>query len=670
MCGIAGIANGHDRVVPLDALTRMAYALRHRGPDGYGFYCDARVGLVHLRLALVDRVNGAQPLTNEDGSIVIICNGELFNHRELRAELRALGHRFFGDSDSEVLAHGWEQWGEDLFARLAGQFACAILDRRQDTVVLARDRFGICPLFYVERPAQLVFASEAKGLFASGAVPPRAHLPGLDQVFHFWSARAPATPFADVHQLEPGCLLRWKDGELQHRRWYAWAYGDARVGSAGRMEPDDVVERLHSLLGESVAERLPPDGRFGAYLSGGLDSSIVCSLAAAASQEHVRTFSLHFSDDPSLDEAAAQHTMSTALGSRHVRVPVGAGDLAAVFPSVMQHIETPVTRTAPAAMYLLAREVRAHGLQVVLSGEGADELFLGYDLFKEAAIRRFCLRQPNSKMRPRLLDRLYPYLGEGGRGAFWRQFFLSAGEPDDPLFSHQPRIANARWARGFYSAEMTAAVERHDPLAQLRSSLPAAFGRWAHEHQAAFLELETLLSPYLLSSQGDRVGMAWAVEGRFPFLDHRLFEYASQLPARANLRGRRDKDLLRRWAAGRLPAQIVERQKQPLRAPDAPAFTHARAREYVTDLLSTRSLFDAGYFRPEAVHGLMKRCHSGSVLGVREHQAFVGIVSTQLWHHTFLRRRPELRELPLAGAQVLLGSALLQHTSTLATVST
>jgi asparagine synthase (glutamine-hydrolysing) len=629
MCGLAGVARREPRGVAATTLDRMAAALQHRGPDGCGRYAGPRVGLSHVRLSIIDVAGGAQPLGNEDGSVLVVYNGEVYNYLELRTELIAAGHRFRTRSDTEVLVHAYEQWGSGMLGRLNGQFAFAIYDRRTETVLLARDRFGVRPLFYSIAHGDLFFASEAKALFASGEVEAAPDAVGLDQVFTFWAARPPRTPFRGVHSLEPGCFAIWRDGALRHGRYYELDYPEASE------EPSEAVAALGRLLGNSVALRLRSDVPVGGYLSGGLDSSISCALAARESPFPLRTFSVTF-DDPQLDEREFQLLVARQLNSHHFVRAIGPGDVAAVFPDVVWHAESPLVRTAPAPMYLLARLTREHDIKVVLTGEGSDELFLGYDLFKETALRLFCLRQPQSRWRPRLFDRLYPYLDpRGRRGDFWRRSFLDAGSPDDPLFSHLPRFLLTSRIKDFYSGDLRATLAETDPLEELRASLPARFAAWSPLHRAAYLEMVTLLSPYLLSAQGDRMSLAHGVESRYPFLDHRVFEFAAGLPTQSKLRGLREKAILRRWARDIVPPAVQQRPKQPYRAPDIPAFFSPEPVEYVRELLDERNLAGTGWFDPQAVAGLVRRCRTGAATGFRENQALVAVVSAQLWHRQF-----------------------------------
>ncbi|HEX9310172.1 MAG TPA: asparagine synthase (glutamine-hydrolyzing), partial [Gemmatimonadaceae bacterium] len=605
-------------------------------------------GFAHVRLSIVDIAAGSQPMTNEDGQIVITYNGEIYNHPELRHELEQLGHVFRTRCDTEVLVHGYEQWGVQLLQRLNGQFAFAIYDRNNETVLIARDRFGVRPLFYSQPNGAFFFGSEIKAILASGEVNASVDPRGIDEVFTFWAARAPRTPFAGIASLEPGTYGIWKDGALWLHRYYELDYPETRD------EPTDVIERLDELMLRSVGMRLRADVPVGAYLSGGLDSSITASLAASASPHTLRSFSITF-DDPRFDESEFQREVATDIGSIHAITAIGRNSIAESFPQVLWHTETPVLRTAAVPMYHLAKLTKESGIKVVLTGEGADELFLGYDLFKEVQVRQFCLRNPGSAWRERLLDRLYPDLMAHGRGGeFWRRFFLDAGARGDPLFSHLPRFLLSARVKDFYAPEFKARLGRIDVMAELRASLPARFFGWSSLNQAAYLEMTTLLAPYLLSSQGDRMAMAHGIEGRFPFLDHKLYEFASALPTGSRLRGLREKEILRRWAARILPPRIKARTKQPYRAPDAPSFFGPHAPEWIGDHLSPDALRRVGIFSSGAVQGLLRRCNAGLVTGFRENQAVIGVLSTQLWHHQFIERAVNIAPLPVRGASVML----------------
>ena len=652
MCGIAGVIRASGKEASIEALGAMAATIRHRGPDGYGFYIDPDVGLAHVRLSIIDLAGGAQPLTNEDGSLVITYNGEVYNYVELMAELQRAGHTFKTKCDTEVLVHAWEEWGPAMFQRLNGQWSFALYDRKTHTAVIARDRYGVRPLYYAQPDGDLVFASEVKAIFASGDVAPAPDPVGLDEVFTFWSARAPRTPFAGVSQLPPGSFGIWRNGQLSVARYWSPEY------EQGAVEPADALEQLDDILNSSVNLRMRADVPVGAYLSGGLDSTVTGALAAKASPFALRSFSVTFAD-PTLDESLYQRSVAKTLKTEHAITSIGAEEIGAVFPDVIRHTETPVIRTAPAPMYLLAKLTRERGIKVVLTGEGSDEVLLGYDLFKETMVRRFCMRQPESQWRPRMFDRLYPYLNGNRGGTFWAQFFMNASTADDPLFSHMPRFKLTSRIKDFYTDEMRAQLSDTDVMQNLRDTLPPQFARWSALEKAAYLEATTLLPGYLLSSQADRVGMAHSVEGRFPFLDHRLFAFASALPGRSRLRGMKEKNILHRWAQKHLPDTLPKRTKQPYRAPDVAAFFNASTPpEYRDALLSPDALNAFGWFDPAAVNGLVKRCKAGKVTGFLENQALVGILSAQLWHHQFFAQLTAVTPLSPEGADVVLGSAI------------
>jgi len=641
MCGFAGVARREARAIAPEMLRRMAAAIVHRGPDGFGLALGSRVGLAHVRLSIIDVAGGAQPMATEDGDLVVAFNGEIFNYVELTAELKRNGHRFRSRSDTEVLLHGYAEWGDRMLEHLNGDFAFALHDRRRERVLLARDRFGVRPLFYSIANGDLLFASEVKALFASGEVEATPDLEGLDEVFTFWAARAPRTPFKGVHALEPGAFAVWDGGRLETRRYYAFRYPTVSE------EPTNAVGTLDDILRDSTSIRMRADVPVGGYLSGGLDSTITCALAAPLSPYDFRTFSVTFAD-PALDESRYQRLVATRLGSAHRVRHIDGAAIARVFPDVVRHTETPLVRTAPAPLYLLSELTREGGIKTVLTGEGSDELFLGYDLFKETKVRLFCLRRPASASRPLLFDRLYPYLGDRRGGEFWRRFFLNAGTADDPLFSHLPRFSLTARIKQFYTPDVRAALADFDALDELRSSLPPEFHDWEPLHRAAYLEITTLLSSYLLSSQGDRVAMAHAIEGRFPFLDHRLFEFAASLPSGSKLRGLREKEILKRWARTIIPTEVVGRHKQPYRAPDIPAFFAKDRPDYIADMLAPAAIRRVGMFEPTAVAGLVGRCASGRATGFAENQALVAILSTQLWHEMFFRNpvEPAVSALP------------------------
>jgi asparagine synthase (glutamine-hydrolysing) len=644
MCGIAGILSLRDGIEPpsLDQLSLMAGALRHRGPDAFGVYRDSRAGLGHARLSIIDLVTGQQPLSNEDGTLWIVFNGEIFNYLELRAELETLGHRFRTRSDTEVIVHAWEAWGEGAFRRFNGQWAVALWDQRAATLVLSRDPVGILPLCYCEHGGRLYFASEAKAIFAGDGGIPRAFDPrGLAEVFTFWSALPPRTVFAGVAELEPGHVRIYAEGRVTDRAYAAPRYPEGDEGRFGGTMTDATTASRAALEEATRLRMLRSDVPVGSYLSGGLDSSLVAALGLRAKGERFFTFSLRFAD-AEYDETRYQQLMVERLGSEHREVTVTRADIARVFPEVIAHAERPVLRTAPAPMFLLSKLVQDAGIKVVLTGEGADEMFAGYDLFREARLRRFWARQPESLSRPRLLQRLYPYLARSpvAQEAMARRFFgQDLARWRAPGFGHGPRWRSTAALQRLLSGEMKAAIGDFDPTAALLSSLPPEFERWTRLAGDQYLEVRSLLSSYLLSSQGDRMLMAHSVEGRFPYLDREVTALADSLPDGYKLAGLDEKYVLKCVASDLLPADILVRKKQPYRAPDALSFVGPDAPAWVAEALSERALAGAGVFDPGAVGQLHRKClgrRDESQFSNADNMALVGILSTQLLHESFV----------------------------------
>lgn len=640
MCGIAGIVATSDSAAPpgREALLRMAGALHHRGPDEHGIYRDRRAGLAHARLSIIDLSSGQQPLSNEDGTLWVVFNGEIFNYVELRAELIALGHRFRTQSDTEVIVHAYESWGDGAFARFNGQFAIALWDSARGALVLARDRLGVRPLHVCEHGGRVLFASEVKAIFAADPEIPRAFDPaGLDETFTFWSTVAPRTLFQGVSELPPGHVRTYLlGGRVEHA--FAAVHYPESPGAGFQGSLDDAVVAVRDALREATRLRmLRADVPVGSYLSGGLDSSLVAALGLEVKGEKFRTFSLRF-EDAEYDETAFQRAVAERLHTDHRELLVSRRDIAAVFPEVVAHTERPILRTAPAPLFLLSRLVRDAGIKVVLTGEGADEMFAGYDLFREGKVRRFWARHPGSQLRPLLLSRLYPYLARSpvAKQALAREFFgQDLDRASAPGFAHDTRWRTTAALKRLFAPSVREALAGRDARAELLASLPPELSRWSPLSQDQYLEIRTLLPGYILSSQGDRMLMAHSVEGRFPFLDVNVAELASSLPPRYKLRVLDEKHVLKRAAEGLVPEAIVRRKKQPYRAPDALSFVGPDAPEWVADCMSERALSAAGVFDPRAVGQLWRKCRAAGDRGQfsnSDNMAIAGVLSTQLLH--------------------------------------
>ncbi|MCC6397580.1 MAG: asparagine synthase (glutamine-hydrolyzing) [Bacteroidetes bacterium] len=644
MCAIAGIVHfdGRTDSPEVEDLRAMISRIRHRGPEEFGCYRDHHTGLVHARLALIDIATGQQPLSNEDGTLWIAFNGEIYNYIELAKELEKLGHRFRTHSDTEVVVHAYEAWGNECFSRFNGDWAAALWDRTRRRLVLSRDRIGVRPLFLHRQGQRLWFASEVKALFALPVIPREFDPRGMEQTFTSWAPIAPVTPFRGIEEIPPACIRTYdREGILHERIFWQPSYPCRDAEHKNALSLPEATEALREKLERATTLRmLRADVPVGSYLSGGLDSSLTARLGRRAKQGDFRTFSLRFSD-AEFDETEFQRAMAATLDSAHVEVCVSRADIARVFPAVVMHAEKPILRTAPAPMYLLSEAVRSAGIKAVLTGEGADEMFGGYDIFREAKIREFWARQPESRIRPRLFERIYPYLArspqhtKGLAQEFWRRGLDHAGRPG---FSHEPRWTSTSGVKRFFSQELRSAIAR-EQLPDLLTSLPSSFNAWDQLAKAQYLEIVTLLSPYLISSQGDRMLMAHSVEGRFPFLDVNVMEFANGLPPAFKLCGLSEKHILKRAAEGMIPATIIQRQKQPYRAPDAISFLLPEPPEYVREAFSEDALRKSGLFDVAATRMLFNKCiakakEAGSVMPFSntDNMSFVGILSSQLLH--------------------------------------
>ncbi len=638
MCGIAGYLNLTEQTPPSEALLRQMLAMiRHRGPDQFGIFLDDRIGMGNARLSIIDLASGQQPITTEDERYWIVYNGEIFNHAELRRGLVERGHQLTTHCDTEVFLHLFEEEGPKCLSRLNGQFAVAIWDTQKQELFIARDRLGIRPLYYTNAKGAVVFGSEIKAIACHPSVNLEFDHVALDQIFTGWSALPPRSPFQDIQQLLPGCYAIISESGTTIERY--WQTSFDRSEKDGQKSDEDYLHEFRELLDDATRLRLMADVPVGSYLSGGLDSSIIASLARRHVGKRLDTFSIAFTDT-AFDERDFQQAMARHIGTEHQVIEASHADIGNVFPDVVWHTESPLLRTAPAPMFLLSRLVNQSGYKVVLTGEGADEFLAGYDLFKESMIRRFWARAPGSMWRSSLFQRIYPDLTNLAKlgPKYLASFFGERlSEVDAPDYSHAVRWRNTRRTQRFFSAELSESIQRENKEQTAKFEFPAAFKNWDGLSRAQFVEITTFLSPYLLSSQGDRVAMANSVEGRFPFLDYRMVEFCNQLPAHLKLRGLQDKRILRRLGSEFLPESIWKRPKKPYRAPIHRSFFNEHTPDYVGEVLSEKSLRETGLFNPAAVKSLIGKIESGRAVGETDDMALVGIISTQLAHHQFVQ---------------------------------
>jgi len=648
MCGIAGIINFNASEDMQATLTRMIGLMHHRGPDASGICLNGSAGLAHARLSIIDLSGGDQPIHNEDRSVWIVFNGEIFNYPELRKDLITRGHQFYTHTDTEVLVHLYEESGPGLLEQINGQFAFAIWDRKNKTLLLGRDRMGIRPLFYYRKEGRFVFGSEIKALFADESVPRNLDTQTLSDIFTCWAPVDSKTPFAGICQIPPGHYARFSEnsGLKVYPYWELSFTSQPNSGGHSTRSLFEWTEEISSLLVDAARIRLRADVPVGAYLSGGIDSTYTSALVKNNFNNRLRTFSVSFTDKR-FDEAVFQQKAVKALGTDHRTVQCKEEDIAQVFPQVIWHTETPLLRTAPAPLYLLSKLVRDNDFKVVLTGEGADEIFAGYNIFREDKVRRFWAKNPDSVLRPRLLEKLYPYIftdGNGKTNTFLEKFFKrDLLKVDSPAYSHMLRWQNTAQLKSFFSDDLRMLngglggfIDRYNTM------LPPDFLSWDPLSRAQYTESKIFLSNYLLSSQGDRMAMANSVEGRYPFLDHRVIELAAQIPVHYRINGLNEKFILKNAARNIIPDELIDRPKQPYRAPISRCFFGENSPDYVDELLSDENLKRTGYFENNKVQKLLTKCRrqQGELLSERENMALVGILSTQLVDHQFIRNFP------------------------------
>jgi len=637
MCGISGILN-LKTPAPINPvhLKQMTYALRHRGPDETGAYIDDWVGLAQSRLSIIDLSGGSQPIHNEDKTIWIVFNGEIFNYPEIREYLVKQGHKFYTTSDTEVILHLYEEKKEKCLDDLNGQFAFVIWNSVTKEFFAARDRVGILPFFYKIEDEKLIFASEAKAILEISADIPEFDPIGLDQIFTFWTNLPGRTAFKKINDLPPGHFLKLSpDSPVQVKPYWKLSYKED-IENETKMIPA-FSDEISELMKDSVKIRLRADVPVGSYLSGGLDSSGITAFVKNYFNNDLRTFGITFQEE-SFDESEFQNLMIKHLNTNHSEVHATNEDIGKYFSSIVYFGEKPIIRAAPAPLYLLSKKVREEGYKVVLTGEGADEIFGGYNIFKETKVRKFWSVDPASQFRPRLLQKLYPYIFKDKRLSQTLQAFFKLGidEPDNPFFSHIVRWNNNLRLKNFFSDELKQQIGNYDPFTDLKEILPADFNNWNYVFKAQYLEIITFMSGYLLSSQGDRMAMANSVELRVPYLDHRIIEYMSAVPARFKIRGLNEKYLLKKVFKDLLPSQITNRPKNPYRAPIKSSFIDNKSLD-IRSALSQNEIRNAGVFDHFKVDLLLKKAERNQTLSELDNMALAGILSTQFLYNHFVK---------------------------------
>ena len=638
MCGLAGVIDLKGRLEPDRAqVARMGAALTHRGPDDSGFLFAPGIGLAQQRLSIVGVEDGHQPIFNEDRTVAVICNGELFDYPERKAELQARGHVFRTHSDCELIVHLYEEHGEDLFGHLKGQFAFVLIDFAKRLVLLTRDRVGICPLFWSRQGDLIYFGSEIKALLASGAVAAAADVRGLDHLFTFFALGSRRTMFEGVQSILPGHYLKiaWQtngSAVAPVEREY-WDFDFPDWGEED--DPADVsalIDEFEATFQRAVEVRLRADVPVVGYLSGGVDSAYVLATAAKVCGRPLPSFTIKV-PDPELDEAANALDASRLIGGATTVVEAGPEFITDRYADLITAAESPVLDTSCAALLALSREVHAQGFKAVLTGEGADEAFAGYVWFK--------IREAARSLD--LGDAFRPSTGISRVARKWASPTTSFGELAgiDRLIAG-PHAQSVMYnlvatSRGrYYSGDVKERLGSFVAYQDLALDLPR-LRRWHPLNRSLYLGYKVHLAGLLLSQKGDRVAMANSVETRPPFLDEKVIAFAARIHPRFKLqRGLQDKYLLRKAAERVLPKEVAWRRKAMFRAPLAETFL-ANPPAFVRDLMSPEALARAGYFD---VGSVRRDCEAlakgeGAKLGTFASLGLGGVVATQLWHHLY-----------------------------------
>ena len=648
MCGICGILSIKESIIPSkDAVKKMMGALTHRGPDSSGYYIDHRAALGHTRLSIIDLQTGAQPLSNEDETIWLTFNGEIYNYIELRDELAAKGHIFRTKSDTETIVHAWEEWGTQCFSKFNGQWAIAIWDTKNRELILSRDRLGIRPLYYTVTNEKILFASEVKAIFTDNSIERAFSSEGLAEIFTFWSPVAPVSTFRGINELEPGYYAVIKGKRIERKPYWSIEFP---VRNSIKPKFEECVAELKNLIISSAKLRFErSDVPVGAYLSGGIDSSITASIITKYTNADLKTFSLRFEENE-FDEGYYQNEMADRLGTNHHSIVVSDRDIGLVFPEVIKNTERPILRTAPAPLFLLSKLVRSSGHKVVVTGEGADEVLAGYDIFREAKVRRMIAEDPDTQENIELISRLYPWMKRtpGKAPAFAKSFFSRDLNLVDPALSHRPRWNTSSAIKKILNSDLALSMDSYNPATTILNKLPEKHNRWEHLSRAQWLEYTTLLSGYILSAQGDRMLMGNSVEGRFPFLDYRLVDFANNLPAEYKLSGLTEKYILKEAFKDLIPDSILNRPKQPYRAPDAISFYGGHKLDWLEEITDNCTIENAGVFNPAAVEKLISKCKKkkGMNMSNSDNMMITAVLSTLLCHKHMIHEKQPVKEPP------------------------
>jgi asparagine synthase (glutamine-hydrolysing) len=631
MCGIAGFYNTSQNAEECPGIIKnMLSYIRHRGPDEAGYFLDDKMAMGTVRLSIIDLSTGTQPLSDQSKRYWICYNGELYNYKEIKEELISKGIHFKTSSDTEVVLQAWIFWGDGCLGKFNGAFGFSIYDTVTSTLFLARDRYGKRPLFYTIQNGEFLYGSEMKAFFGYPEFSFEMDTEQLSSIYTLWTPLPHQSGFKNVKQLGSGEYLVVNKNGITRKKYSTLNFDIPKFIKSEA----DAIDIIRETLKKSIEMRLRSDVEVGVYLSGGLDSSIVTQLASKLSNHPLRTFSVEF-DEGEFDESNEQKEVASYFNTKHSSIRISHKDITDNFPKALYYAEVPVFRTAFVPMYLLSQKVRKAGIKVVLSGEGSDEAFLGYDIFKETLLRESWNNLCNDERKEKAA-RVHPFLNHysGENQNYLLGLYQQYSNQQLPgLFSHEIRFQNGRFSNRLLK-------KNNDPFQNVYELIAddENFSQMSPVQKAQWLEFKTLLSGYLLSTQGERMGLANGVENRCPFLDPNVVELASAM----NLifdDGFNEKYILKKAFEDVLPKNVIARNKQPYRAPDSAAFvTHIP--EYMDLLLSDSSLKEIDFLNQKFCKGLVKKVTSlqPNNISARENQTFMYLISTVLLNQMFVKK--------------------------------
>lgn len=631
MCGIVGFLSNKGKDRKRQLITKMVASLAHRGPDEWGLYTSPLMTMGQSRLSIIDLSGGVQPLITE--RYAIIYNGEIFNYIELRKELCARGVTFQTDSDTEVIVRMYEQYGESAVKQLNGQFAFLLWDRKKHTLLIARDRYGIRPLYVLQHKDEYYFASEMKAFDCIEGFEREFDIENLYEHALFWNTLSDRTVYQSIRSVQSGTYETYTPGQSPRIHRY-YELGETQSESPPTFE--EAKEEFWDMLQDSVRLRLRSDVPVGNYLSGGIDSSAITYLTSKINRKRFNTYSVTF-QDKAFDESSYQRELVSHINAEHNESHITSKLINDTFIDTIYHCERPLFRTAPVPLFKLSELVHGKKMKVVLTGEAADEILFGYDSYKELQLLEFWNKDRTSTIRPLLIKKLYPHLKhfrderQFGLMRMFYEGFLDSYRNE--LASLNIRVNNNKIINNFFNKDLKIKLDMEKLLEDVRAILPSYHKNWSLLQLNQHLEMKTLLSGYLLSSQGDRMSLAHGVEGRFPFLDHRLVERVFSYKDTYKLHFFSQKHLLRETFRPMLPERIIDRAKMPYQAPDLRAFYHNgslsdEAQFYLSDeLINEYGIFDSK-FTQRFLRKFQKSIPEN--IGYRDNMIITFLLSTQM----------------------------------------